>query len=46
MDKHNRVTLLDQVNDPADLRGMSVEELKQLADELRRDLIEVVSVTG
>ena len=47
MDKqHNRVTLLDRVNDPADLRGMNMEELKQLADELRRDLIEVVSVTG
>ena len=46
MDKHNRVTLLDHVNDPADLRGMNMEELKQIADELRRDLIEVVSVTG
>jgi 1-deoxy-D-xylulose-5-phosphate synthase len=46
MDKHNRVTLLDGVNDPADLRGMSLEQLKQLADELRKDLIEVVSVTG
>jgi len=46
MDKHNRVTLLDGVNDPADIRGMSLDELKQLADELRRDLIEVVSVTG
>jgi 1-deoxy-D-xylulose-5-phosphate synthase len=46
MDKQNRVTILDRVNDPADLRGLSLEELKQLADELRRDLIEVVSVTG
>ncbi|MFM9841416.1 MAG: 1-deoxy-D-xylulose-5-phosphate synthase [Dongiaceae bacterium] len=46
MNKHNRVTLLDGVNDPADLRGMNMNELKQLADELRRDLIEVVSVTG
>jgi len=46
MDMHNRVTLLDRVNDPADIRGFSVEELKQLADELRRDLVEIVSVTG
>jgi 1-deoxy-D-xylulose-5-phosphate synthase len=46
MDKQNRVTLLDRVNDPADIRGMSADELKQLAEELRRDLIEVVSVTG
>jgi 1-deoxy-D-xylulose-5-phosphate synthase len=46
MDKQNRVTLLDRVNDPADIRGMNADELKQLAEELRRDLIEVVSVTG
>ncbi|MGH6927854.1 MAG: 1-deoxy-D-xylulose-5-phosphate synthase N-terminal domain-containing protein, partial [Dongiaceae bacterium] len=44
---HNRVTeLLDRVQDPADIRGYTVEELKQLADEVRRDLIEIVSVTG
>ena len=29
MDKHNRVTLLDRVNDPADLRGMNMEELNK-----------------
>jgi len=46
MDMKNRVTLLDQVQDPADLRGLSLEQLKQLAGELRRDLVEVVSVTG
>jgi 1-deoxy-D-xylulose-5-phosphate synthase len=47
MDMHNRVTeLLDRVQDPADIRGYTVEELKQLADEVRRDLIEIVSVTG
>src|SRR5262245_44572644 len=46
MDKQNRVALLDGVNDPADIRSMSLDELKQLADELRKDLIEVVSVTG
>jgi len=47
MDMHNRVTeLLDRVQDPADIRGYTIEELKQLADEVRRDLIEIVSVTG
>src|SRR5215510_3878064 len=46
MDKQNRITLLEGVNAPADIRGMSLDELKQLADELRRDLIEIVSVTG
>ncbi|HTO82154.1 MAG TPA: 1-deoxy-D-xylulose-5-phosphate synthase [Methylomirabilota bacterium] len=42
----NRVALLDRVHDPADIRGFTLDELKQLAGELRRDLIEVVSVTG
>jgi 1-deoxy-D-xylulose-5-phosphate synthase len=47
MDMHNRVTeLLDRVQDPQDIRGFTVEQLKQLADEVRRDLIEIVSVTG
>ena len=38
--------LLDQVTLPADLRGFSKEELKQLADELRAETIDAVSVTG
>ncbi len=38
--------LLDLVNSPADLRGMKLDELRRLADELRQELIEVVSVTG
>src|SRR5215475_5714293 len=46
MDMPNRVALLDRVRDPADIRGFTLEELKQLAGELRRDLIEIVSVTG
>jgi 1-deoxy-D-xylulose-5-phosphate synthase len=46
MDMHNRDTLSDRVQDPADIRGFTIEQLKQLADELRRDLIEIVSVTG
>ena len=38
--------LLDTVNDPADLRGFNVRELKQLADELRTETIDAVSKTG
>jgi 1-deoxy-D-xylulose-5-phosphate synthase len=38
--------LLDRVKSPADLREMTPEELKQLADELRAFLIESCSVTG
>jgi 1-deoxy-D-xylulose-5-phosphate synthase len=38
--------LLDRVKSPADLREMTPEELKLLADELRAFLIESCSVTG
>ena len=40
------MSLLDKVNYPADLRKLKKEELKQLAKELRQELIDVVSVTG
>jgi 1-deoxy-D-xylulose-5-phosphate synthase len=39
-------TLLDCVNDPADLRRLSEEQLRQLADELRQETIRAVSITG
>ncbi|HWD67911.1 MAG TPA: 1-deoxy-D-xylulose-5-phosphate synthase [Caulobacteraceae bacterium] len=38
--------LLDTVNEPADLRGYNVRELKQLADDLRTETIDAVSKTG
>src|SRR5881628_3847839 len=38
--------LLDTVNVPADLRSLSKEQLPQLADELRQEVISAVSVTG
>ncbi|WMS42054.1 1-deoxy-D-xylulose-5-phosphate synthase [Acuticoccus sp. MNP-M23] len=38
--------LLDRVNSPKDLRHLSEKELRVLADELRTELIDVVSVTG
>jgi len=38
--------LLDTVNDPADTRGLSIPQLKQLADELRSETIDAVSQTG
>lgn len=38
--------LLDQVNIPADMRDFSREQLKQLADELRAEVVDAVSVTG
>jgi 1-deoxy-D-xylulose-5-phosphate synthase len=39
-------TLLDRLNDPADLRQLSEDQLPQLADELRQETIRVVSITG
>src|SRR5690349_6814699 len=38
--------LLDSVQFPADLRSLSKEQLPQLADELRQEVISAVSVTG
>src|SRR5881628_1572543 len=38
--------LLDTVNVPADLRSLSKDQLPQLADELRHEVISAVSVTG
>jgi 1-deoxy-D-xylulose-5-phosphate synthase len=38
--------LLDRVALPADMKGLSDRELRQLADELRAETISAVSVTG
>ena len=38
--------LLDIVDNPADLRALTKEQLPQLADELRQEMISAVSVTG
>jgi len=38
--------LLDLVKSPADMREMSASDLRQLADELRAETIDAVSVTG
>ena len=38
--------LLDTISSPADTRGLSVAELKQLANEVRAETIDAVSVTG
>jgi 1-deoxy-D-xylulose-5-phosphate synthase len=38
--------LLDDIDDPADLRRLSEDDLRRLADELRAETIDAVSVTG
>jgi 1-deoxy-D-xylulose-5-phosphate synthase len=42
----NKTPLLDTVHEPADLRSFSLDELRQLADELRTETIDAVSFTG
>jgi len=42
----SKTPLLDRIASPADMRALGMAELRQLADELRQDLIETVSVTG
>jgi 1-deoxy-D-xylulose-5-phosphate synthase len=43
---NTKTPLLDQVDLPADLRKLDKSQLRQFADELRTDLIDIVSVTG
>ncbi len=38
--------ILDRIASPADLKGLSVDQLKRLAGELRREMIDAVSRTG
>ena len=42
----NRTPLLDQIDVPADLRKLPESDLRQVADELRLELIDAVSITG
>jgi 1-deoxy-D-xylulose-5-phosphate synthase len=42
----NRTPLLDTIRSPQDLRNLDPDQLQQVADELRTELIDAVSVTG
>jgi 1-deoxy-D-xylulose-5-phosphate synthase len=46
MNKPNHTSVLDRAATPDDLRRLEVGELRQLADELRAELIDTVSKTG
>ena len=41
-----KIKILDQINYPSDIRKLEEKDLKQVSDELRKELIEVVSETG
>ena len=42
----SKTALLDTIEGPADTRGLSIEQLRQLADELRIETISAVAQTG
>ena len=45
-DTRSTTPLLDKINSPADLKGLSVRQLSKLAAELRQELIGTVTQTG
>ena len=46
MATQSKTPLLDTINLPADLRRLESSQLRQLADELRQETIDAVSITG
>ena len=46
MSSDSKTPLLDQIHTPDDLRELDEKQLRQLADELRTETIDAVSVTG
>ncbi len=46
MTEDHQTPLLDTVNGPDDIREFSIEELRQLSDEIRREVVRTVSITG
>jgi 1-deoxy-D-xylulose-5-phosphate synthase len=46
MSKPNQSSVLDRAATPEDLRRLDIDELRQLADELRAELVDAVSKTG
>ncbi len=44
LDSHD--SILERIDSPDDLKGLSIQELEALADEIRQKIIETVSKTG
>src|SRR6195952_4930539 len=42
----SKTPLLDKIHNPDDLRKLKVEQVQQVADELRQEMIDAVSITG
>ncbi len=46
MNKKQQHKILDKINYPSDLKDLSIEELKQVSNELREEVISTISKTG
>ncbi|MFO1056808.1 MAG: 1-deoxy-D-xylulose-5-phosphate synthase N-terminal domain-containing protein, partial [Dongiaceae bacterium] len=46
LSNNSKTALLDSIDEPADLRRLAPDQLRQVADELRQELIDAVSITG
>lgn len=46
MSEHKKSTLLSSIDDPADLRRLDINDLRQVSSEIRDFLIDTVSKTG
>src|ERR1700759_3599877 len=46
VDAYSKTPLLDTIRTPDDLRKLKIEQVQQVADELRQETIDAVSVTG
>jgi 1-deoxy-D-xylulose-5-phosphate synthase len=46
LNEKSKTPLLDRVKGPADIKGFTPKELRQLADEVRQEMIDAVSITG
>ena len=46
MTAYSKTPLLDTIRTPDDLRKLKIEQVRQVADELRQETIDAVSVTG
>ena len=42
----SKTPLLDTITTPADLRRLPEKDLRQVADELRQEMVDAVSITG
>ena len=46
MTTFSKTPLLDTIRTPDDLRRLKIDQVRQVADELRQETIDAVSVTG